>query len=765
MTVGTITQHQQLIKRYINQPERLPDEIMHSIRSGIKDFQLQLYAIVDLNQSFKLVTNWLVLGHNHLVIVKEGQHPNDRSFQFIERKNIKEVKSHQASSCTRLTIIGQQNELPLAVVRYTHRQKRTMENIRFLIEQKVAHPAGPEIKADRVYAESLTKAIRETQSSISVNKMTVVWRLLQYLSPYKSKVIKGSIGAILMTSMTLAPAYLTGIMIDRVIRPYQDGTINLAVATRVGWMILLAISVIYMLGELFTWIRLKTMSQIGEYVAHDLRREVYAHLQKLSLSYFSAHKTGNLISRVSSDTDRLWDFVAFGIVEVSISIMMLLGLAVVLISLDCRLGLIITLPVPLFLFLIAYHGHKMQSLFLKAWVKWSRLTEVLSDTIPGVQVVKAFSQEAYEKKRFNSCNQDALEAFNSIHTIWTSFWPLLMLLIKSVMLTVWVFAFHRLVGINNGGVVTLSAGTFVAFILYMTQFTQPIEVIGQLARMLNRATSSAYRIFEVLDTEPQIVNEAGATRTTQITGEVRFENVTFSYDGIRRIIKSISFEIKAGEMIGLVGPSGGGKSTLTNLIARFYDVTSGSIKIDGIDVRQFDQQHLRKQIGIVLQEPYLFHGTVLENIRYGMPDAGLEKVIAAAKAANVHEFIGKLPEGYDTVIGERGHTLSGGERQRVSIARAILHDPKILILDEATSSVDTESERMIQEALERLTKGRTVLAIAHRLSTLSKADRLVVIEDGKIAEIGTHRELLNKQQGIYRKLYTLQQEMNKEFAV
>jgi len=266
-------------------------------------------------------------------------------------------------------------------------------------------------------------------------------------------------------------------------------------------------------------------------------------------------------------------------------------------------------------------------------------------------------------------------------------------------------------------------------------------------------------VFEVLDTEPEIRDVAEPRRLYPVLGRVTFEHVMFAYDGVRQVLKGVSFDVEPGEMIGLMGPSGGGKTTVVNLIARFYDAMGGAGKVDGVDVRELDTGHYRRQVGMVLQDPYLFHGTVVENIRYGRPDATLSQVIAAAKAANAHDFVTKLAHGYDTMVGERGHTLSGGERQRVSIARAILNDPRILILDEATSAVDTETEREIQEALERLIHGRTVFAIAHRLSTLRKATRLFVIEDGRLVESGSHRELLERPDGKAKRLYEMQLEL------
>jgi len=414
------------------------------------------------------------------------------------------------------------------------------------------------------------------------------------------------------------------------------------------------------------------------------------------------------------------------------------------------------LPMPVFSWFIYRHNALMSRLMLRAWRKWSRVTDVLSDTLPGIRVVKAFHQEEREIGRFTERNQDVTAEFNRLHRIWTTFWPVLMLGVYLATVVVWALAVPRLLGQSGP---PLAPGTFVSFLLYATMFIAPMEVIGQMARTMNRATTSAHRVFEVLDTEPDVTDQAEPVRLEPVRGQVRFEHVTFAYDGVRQVLRGVSFDVEPGEFIGLVGPSGGGKTTVVNLLARFYDVAGGRVLVDGVDIRELDSGHFRRQVGMVLQDPYLFHGTVVENIRYGRPEATLDEVIAAARAANAHDFIAKLTHGYDTVVGERGHTLSGGERQRVSIARAILHDPRILILDEATSSVDTETERHIQEALDRLVAGRTVFAIAHRLSTLRKASRLFVIEDGRVVEQGRHAELLAMPQGKYRKLYEMQLEL------
>jgi ATP-binding cassette subfamily B protein len=745
---------QEIITRYIGQPARLPRELRARIEHACSGKSIQLYALADLDHALRLDESWLALTAGHVALARRDESGEWR-VRAIDRAQIRALQETPGLSAHTLALLGEPGDPPLLVVRYTHRQRGALENIRFVLDEALSgrSVAGFDADvADRVYAAAVARPVRDAQALIAGRESRVIIRLLRYLLPYRRELALGLAAAAMITLISLAPPYIAGFLIDRVVRPAQDGALPRSTAAHMAWIAIAAMATLYLVRQLAAHIRLRYMAVLGEYVARDLRAELYEHIQHLSLSFFSRKKTGSLITRVTADTDRLWEFIAFGVVDVSLSLVMLMGLGGVLLTLDWRLGLVMTLPVPLLCWAIYWHGESLNASFIRGWRKWSRVTDLLSDTIPGIRVVKAFNQEQREIERFGERNEDVTEQFNEVHRKWTTFWPLLMLAVHATTVIVWAMAVPRLLG--HGA--ALSAGVFVSFLLYTTMFVAPIEVIGQMARTINRATSSAHRVFEVLDSEPEVRDVPDSIRLEPVQGRVSFDNVTFAYDGVRQILRGITFDAAPGELIGLVGPSGGGKSTVVNLIARFYDPTGGVVHIDGVDLRRVDAGHYREQIGMVLQDPYLFHGTVLENIRYAMPNATPGAVIAAAKAANAHDFVCKLAQGYDTVVGERGHTLSGGERQRISIARAVLHNPRILILDEATSSVDTETERQIQEALDRLIAGRTVFAIAHRLSTLRRASRLFVIEKGRLAESGTHQELLAVDGGIYKRLYELQ---------
>jgi ATP-binding cassette subfamily B protein len=743
--------NQAIISRYIGQPASLPSELRSALERAWDGQRVELYALADLDDTLRLRESWLALGASHVAVARTAA---DGSWQIesVERSRVRALRDVPGLSANTLLVLGDEGAAPLIVVRYTNRQRAAVENIRFVLDEAITGRSVTLDDADRVYADAVARPVRDAQALVAGRESTVMFRLLRYLTPYRRQVIIGLSAAAVVTLASLLPPYLAGYLIDRVVRPTQEGRLTVDVARRLAWIAVGAMALLHVVRQAAAHLRLRLMSTLGELVARDLRSELYAHIQRSSLAFFSRKKTGSLISRVTADTDRLWEFIAFGVVDVSLSLVMLTGLGAVLLTLDWRLGLVMTLPVPVFCWLIYRHGESMNGLFIRTWRKWSRVTDILSDTIPGIRVVKAFNQESREIHRFQVRNDDVTDEINHIHALWTRFWPSLMFAVHATTVLVWILAVPRLLGSGH----PLSAGVFVSFLLYTTMFVAPIEVIGQMVRTINRAVSSAHRVFEVLDSEPEVKDAPHPVRLSPVTGRVTFDNVTFAYDGVRQILRGVSFDVQPGELVGLVGPSGGGKSTIVSLIARFYDVSGGAVRVDDVNVRDLDAGHYREQLGMVLQDPYLFHGTVLDNIRYGLPTASLGAVVEAAKAANAHDFICKLGQGYDTVVGERGHTLSGGERQRISIARAILHDPRILILDEATSSVDTETEHQIQEALDRLIAGRTVFAIAHRLSTLRKASRLFVISDGRLAESGTHRELLGRPEGLYRRRYEMQ---------
>jgi ATP-binding cassette subfamily B protein len=380
------------------------------------------------------------------------------------------------------------------------------------------------------------------------------------------------------------------------------------------------------------------------------------------------------------------------------------------------------------------------------------MTSVLADTIPGIRVVKAFAQERREVERFRQANDRVLQANDRVNTQWAFFGPIVALLTSFGLALVWGCGSWRIFQRH------LEVGGLVAFVGFISRFYGRLDSMSRMVSATQRAGASAQRIFAILDRIPSVAEPVRPVHPGRLNGTVEFREVGFHY-GARPVLRDVSLKVQPGEMIGLVGPSGAGKTTIVNLVCRFYDVTEGALLVDGTDIRSFPIEEYRRHIGIVLQEPFLFYGTIAENIAYGRPNASHEEIISAARAARAHDFILRLPDGYDSLVGERGQFLSGGERQRISIARALLIDPRILILDEATSSVDTETEREIQLALENLVKGRTTIAIAHRLSTLRRADRLVVIERGRVTEVGHHSELVDKG-GTYSRLYHAQYELS-----
>ena len=591
-----------------------------------------------------------------------------------------------------------------------------------------------------------------------LQKRAILWRLLGVAKPYRTRIFVALFLTLGLSAASTLPPIFNKYMIDNGLM--GEGGMARQVQQLLMWGAAAAVTII--LTEAVAGVRMRMLALMGTSITRDLRHMVYAHLHELSLRYFGKRRTGSLITRVTNDTDRLWDFIVFGSISLIRDVAMILFTSGVMFWMNWRLAIISLSPLPILAVVTYYRGITMQRMFGRLWTYWARMTAVVGDSLPGIRVVKAFANEQKEVTRFDNRSNEYTDKEQEVNKVWTQLQPVVSGLMRIGGLLVWIAGGYMLIRSGNG---KTSIGTLTAFTQFAWQFYQPIMELANSNRMVTRAATSAQRVFEVLDTPPDIYSKADAVVKGKLEGRVEFRQVSFSYEGAQPALREVSMEVLPGEMIGLCGPSGAGKSTLVNLICRFYDATDGQILIDGIDIRDYDVQWLRRQVGVVLQEPYLFHGTIAENIRYGNPEATPDQIITAAKAANAHDFVVGFPDGYDTMVGERGQSLSGGERQRISIARAILHNPRLLILDEATSSVDTETEKQIQEALDRLVEGRTTFAIAHRLSTLQAADRLIVLEKGKIAEQGQHADLVNKENGVYAKLHKTQVEMSSLVAI
>lgn len=590
-----------------------------------------------------------------------------------------------------------------------------------------------------------------------VDKRKVLSRLLSRAKPYAGWVSLGLLMMLLITAADLVQPILTKILFDQVLPNQADSDGNLPLL----WQILGVIVVLSATTTVLSGLRGYLMAWLGEKVTLDLRNELYSHIQTLSLSFYDSKQTGWIMDRVSNDTGNLQDFMTDAVQEFIRDFFQIILITIIMFRMSPHLAAATLLPLPFITFLGYRFMRRTHKMYHLMWRRRARLTSLLSDVVPGVRVVKAFAQEDRERQRYVERSQDMMDANLSVAKYSNMVWPTMGFLGGLGFAVVWGYGGY--LAVTGAGDVT--AGTIVAFMGYFWRFQGPLQHLSRMTQRVQRAATSAQRVFEVLDTQPSVPEPAQPKPMPPISGAVEFRDVVFGYEPHNPVLKGVSFTVAPGEMIGLVGPSGAGKSTTINLISRFYDVNDGAILIDGVDIRDVEIQSLRSQIGVVLQEPFLFHGSISENISYGNPNASLEQIMEAAKAANAHEFIMRMPDGYDTMVGERGARLSGGERQRISIARAILKDPRILILDEATSSVDTETEAQIREAIDRLVKNRTTFAIAHRFSTLRNADRLVVMEHGLVKEVGTHEELMAKEGGLFRRLTEVQSELSRIVAV
>lgn len=581
----------------------------------------------------------------------------------------------------------------------------------------------------------------------------VLLRLWRFARPYKKQLAAGFALTLASTAASLVPPYMTIPLMDDILIPYQSGQ---QIPTGMVLLYLGGLLLAALLAWALGWARTYILALVSERIGADLRTTTYEHLMRLSLDYFGSKRTGDLMARIGSETDRINVFLSLNALDFATDVLMIVMTAAILFSINPWLALVTLVPLPFIAWLIHTVRDKLRTGFEKIDRVWSEVTNVLADTIPGIRVVKAFAQEKREADRFRAANQHNLEVNDKLNKTWSLFSPTVSLMTEVGLLVVWGFGIW-LVARNQ-----ITVGVLAAFIAYIGRFYIRLDSMSRIVSVTQKAAAGAKRIFDILDHVSNVPDPINPVKVDRVQGAIEMRDVGFRY-GSRTVIKNLSLTIRPGEMIGLVGHSGSGKSTLVNLISRFYDVSDGAILVDDVDIRRMAVADFRRHIGLVLQEPFLFFGTIAENIAYGKPDATREEIVAAARAAHAHEFILRLPHGYDSLVGERGQGLSGGERQRISIARALLIDPRILILDEATSAVDTETEKEIQKALDNLVQGRTTIAIAHRLSTLRKADRLVVMDRGEVVEVGPHDELMEKQ-GAYWRLYEAQARRAEEDA-
>ncbi len=757
--------------------DRVPDHIFESLRqSGVETDKIMIAAYSDMNREHSFCDTYVIATAENIYVISGTvvitgtngkslkQEWRESSLDVYDIADVEALELDEMQSSARLVAkLNDGHYAFLSAMTNTCRAS-ALVFIKYFERMKKGEITSPDFDIDEEDEPSAHRCpkcgMRYPDKNRKVcprcmEKGKLYRRFGMFLAKYKKYIAIMLLSLVLLTATSIAVPYFSNeFFYDEVLS--ENGGFFGEILLVIGMIVATKV-----LSQIFTIINGRISAKIAAKIVYDLKMTVFTSIEKLSLSFFNGRQTGALMTQVNEDSNTIYSFFCDGVPYFLVNIVQVVVICVILFIENPLLALCSLFTVPLFFFIILQSYRKEMKLHAKNYSGSRRLNSQLSDVLQGARVVKAFSRERAETERFHGTSRRAAEYQKNLSVFNNYVYPSLGLILYA----------GNIIALGVGGWMVISGyndftyGQLIKFVAYVNMIYTPMYFFADMIDWSASSTNALQRLFEIYDTEPDIKEKDDAITPEEIRGDVEFKNVEFSYIKNHKVINNVSFGVKAGKMLGIVGHSGAGKSTIVNLIMRLYDANEGEILVDGINVKDLSFNALYENIAIVSQETFFFIGSILDNIRYAKPDASYEEVIRAAKLSGAHDFIIKLPDGYNTKIGFGFKDLSGGEKQRLSIARAILRDPKILILDEATAAMDTETEKKIQNALSELTRDKTTIMIAHRLSTLRDADELIVIEDGKVAERGTHKELLAIEDGVYNKLYTLQAEALKNAGI